>query len=78
MIKIARKMANELGNLNLLKKRYNGSNTILIKNAITNGITILFARIMRATTKNTPNNSIDLLTVMGSSFMLWIYNDNTK
>ena len=69
IINIGRKMAKEFGNLNLLKKRYRGSNTMLIKKAITNGITILLARMISATIKKTPSNSIDLLTVIGISFI---------
>jgi len=65
----ARLIESTSGNFLFLKKRYTGSNTMLIKNAISKGIIILWPSTIKRPINTNPRSSIDLLTVTGMSFM---------
>ena len=62
-------MANTSGNFLFLKKRKTGNKTMLMKNAINIGASTLCPTTISAPSINNPNNSIDLLTVSGNSFI---------
>jgi hypothetical protein len=67
------KMASNSGNFFLLRNLNMGSNTMLIKNAMSNGIMICCPSIITIPRITSPISSIDLLTVSGSACIRIIF-----